>query len=33
LGNSNRYKELAEFNGLAPESVIALGQTLKILGK
>ncbi|MDR2655559.1 MAG: LysM peptidoglycan-binding domain-containing protein [Oscillospiraceae bacterium] len=33
LGNGGKYKELAEFNGLAPESVIVLGQTLKILGK
>ncbi|MDR2655995.1 MAG: LysM peptidoglycan-binding domain-containing protein [Oscillospiraceae bacterium] len=30
LGNGNRYKELAEFNGLSPESVIFPGQMLKI---
>ncbi|MDR2655630.1 MAG: LysM peptidoglycan-binding domain-containing protein [Oscillospiraceae bacterium] len=30
LGNGNRYKELVEFNGLSPESVIVLGQILKI---
>ncbi|MDR2655830.1 MAG: LysM peptidoglycan-binding domain-containing protein, partial [Oscillospiraceae bacterium] len=33
LGDGGKYKELAEFNGLTPESIIFPGQVLKIPGK